>query len=50
MHAGETALDFVALAQGMSVPGRRVTSTWSFCRALVDGVAGQGPSLIEVVL
>ena len=42
------ALDFVALAKGMGVPGRAVTSVDDFVKALADAVAEPGPRLIEV--
>jgi acetolactate synthase-1/2/3 large subunit len=41
-------LDFVALAKGMGVPGRAVTSADDFNKALEEANATQGPSLIEV--
>ncbi|NRB04133.1 MAG: acetolactate synthase large subunit, partial [Rhodobacteraceae bacterium] len=42
-------LDWVALAQGHGVPGRRADDMESFVSALQAGVQGDGPSLIEVV-
>ncbi len=44
------ALDWVALAKGMGVPARSVTSADEFNAALAWGNAAEGPSLIEVVL
>jgi acetolactate synthase-1/2/3 large subunit len=41
-------LDWVALAKGMGVPGRAVTTSDEFVKALAEGVAEQGPRLIEV--
>ena len=41
-------LDWVALAKGMGVPGLRVDDMDAFAKALSGGVAGSGPSLIEV--
>ncbi|QPF83541.1 acetolactate synthase large subunit [Bradyrhizobium genosp. L] len=41
-------LDFVALAKGMGVPGRAVTTVDAFNQALADAVAEPGPRLIEV--
>jgi acetolactate synthase-1/2/3 large subunit len=41
-------LDFVAMAKGMGVPGRAVTSADEFNKALEEANATQGPSLIEV--
>jgi acetolactate synthase-1/2/3 large subunit len=43
-------LDWVALAKGMGVPGRAVTTADEFNKALAEGVAEQGPRLIEVQL
>jgi acetolactate synthase-1/2/3 large subunit len=44
------ALDWVALAKGMGVPGRRVTSLDEFVSALRAGLGSGGPNLIEVPL
>ncbi|WP_076866132.1 acetolactate synthase large subunit [Bradyrhizobium mercantei] len=41
-------LDFVALAKGMGVPGRAVTTADEFNKALAEAVAEPGPRLIEV--
>ena len=41
-------LDFVSLAKGMGVPGRAVANVDDFVKALAEGVAEQGPRLIEV--
>jgi len=41
-------LDFVALAKGMGVPGRAVSTADDFNKALAEGVAEKGPRLIEV--
>jgi acetolactate synthase-1/2/3 large subunit len=43
-------LDFVALAKGMGVPGRRVTNAEDFAAALQNAAASQGPKLIEVMI
>jgi acetolactate synthase I/II/III large subunit len=45
---GHPDLDWVALAKGMGVPGRRVTSLDEFGVALRDGFECGGPTLIEV--
>jgi acetolactate synthase-1/2/3 large subunit len=42
------AIDFVALAKGMGVPGRAVTTADEFNKALEEAVAEPGPRLIEV--
>ena len=44
------ALDWVALAKGMGVPGRRATTTDEFIAAMRAGFAHRGPYLIEVVI
>ena len=41
-------IDFVALARGMGVPGRAVTTADEFNKALAEAVAEPGPRLIEV--
>ncbi len=41
-------LDFVALAKGMGVPGRRVANAEDFASALEAAMASAGPKLIEV--
>jgi acetolactate synthase-1/2/3 large subunit len=41
-------LDFVALAKGMGVPGRAVTTADDFVKALAEAIAEPGPRLIEV--
>jgi acetolactate synthase-1/2/3 large subunit len=41
-------LDWVALAKGMGVSGRAVTTADEFVKALAETVAEQGPRLIEV--
>jgi len=41
-------LDFVALAKGMGVPGRAVTTADEFNKALAEANAEAGPRLIEV--
>jgi acetolactate synthase-1/2/3 large subunit len=43
-------LDWVALAKGMGVPGRRVTDLDEFASALRAGLGSGGPNLIEVPL
>ncbi len=41
-------IDFVALAKGMGVSGRAVTSADEFNKALAEAIAEPGPRLIEV--
>jgi acetolactate synthase I/II/III large subunit len=43
-------LDFVALAKGMGVPGRRVSTLEEFAAALQSGFDSAAPNLIEVPL
>ncbi len=47
---GHPDLDWVHLAKGMGVPGTRVTSLAGFAKALLEGFASGGPTLIEVPL
>ena len=42
-------LDWVSLARGHGVPGTRAEDIDTFVKALKDGLASDGPSLIEVV-
>jgi acetolactate synthase-1/2/3 large subunit len=46
----DPVLDFVALAQGMGVPARRVESAEGLTGALAESFAEPGPSLIEIPL
>ena len=41
-------LDFVALAKGMGVPGRAVTTADELVAALSEAMPEKGPRLIEV--
>ncbi|MGH9706293.1 MAG: acetolactate synthase large subunit [Candidatus Acidiferrales bacterium] len=45
---GRPNLDWVSLARGMGVPALRATSLDIFAKALRDGLAASGPTLIEV--
>jgi acetolactate synthase-1/2/3 large subunit len=47
---GRPDLDWTLLAKGMGVPGIRVSSLDAFGKALRAGLAGEGPTLIEVLL
>ena len=44
------ALDWVALAEGQGVPGRKATTSEEFTAALKDAIKSDGPHLIEAVL
>jgi len=50
MQFGDPPLDFVALARGMGVPGRRVTQADALERALHEAFAGDGPFLIDAAI
>ncbi|MCJ7556050.1 MAG: acetolactate synthase large subunit [Gammaproteobacteria bacterium] len=43
-------LDWVAMAQGMGVPGRTASTVEEFTEALAEALARKGPSLIEAVV
>jgi acetolactate synthase I/II/III large subunit len=47
---GRPDLDWVSLAKGMGVPGRRLNSLEEFARELRNGFVSEGPSLIQVDL
>ena len=47
---GNPELDWVSLAKGMGVEGRRVETVDELVRAFRAGIAVRGPFLIEVVL
>lgn len=47
---GRPDIDWVSLANGMGVPGTRVSSLEGFAKALREGFDSGGPSLIEVPL
>ena len=47
---GRPDLEWVSLAKGMGVPGTRVNSLDGFVKALQNGFASKGPTLIEVPL
>jgi acetolactate synthase-1/2/3 large subunit len=47
---GRPDLDWVLLAKGMGVPATRVDSLDGFAKALREGFASEGPTLIEVPL
>jgi acetolactate synthase-1/2/3 large subunit len=50
LSLGNPDLDWVSLAKGMGVSGRRVETVDELVRAFRAGVAARGPFLIEVVL
>jgi acetolactate synthase I/II/III large subunit len=47
---GRPDLDWVHLGKGMGVPSTRVTSMEGFTKALREGLASDGPTLIEIPL
>ena len=50
LEIGRPDLDWLAMAKGMGVPGRRVTSLEDLADAIRRGMEGDGPNLIEVPL
>ena len=50
LDIGRPDLDFVALAKGLGVPGRRVSTLEEFATALQSGFESCAPNLIEVPL
>ena len=50
MRLDQPPLDFVALAQGMGIPGARPATAEEFVAQLRQGIQEPGPRLIEVVL
>ena len=50
LNIDRPSLDWLALAKGMGIPGRTVTTADEFSKALKDAVAEKGPRLIEVVI
>jgi acetolactate synthase-1/2/3 large subunit len=47
LHIGSPDLDFVKLAEGMGVPGRRVSNAAQLAAALSEGLRSRGPLLIQ---
>lgn len=50
LEIGRPDLDFVSLAKGLGVPGRRAATLEEFAALLGAGLASGGPNLIEVPL
>jgi acetolactate synthase-1/2/3 large subunit len=50
LDIGRPDLEWISLAKGMGIAGRRVTRLEDFAAALQHGLAGGAPNLIEVVL
>src|SRR5579863_3555446 len=50
LQIGRPDIDWVSLAKGMGVSGTRATSLDTFAKALREGFANEGPTLIEVSL
>jgi acetolactate synthase I/II/III large subunit len=48
LNIDQPTIDFVALAKGMGVPARAVTTADEFNKALEEAIAEPGPRLIEV--
>ncbi len=50
LDLGSPAIDFVQIAEGMGVPGRRVRTAEEFASALADAFAEPGPHLIDALV
>ncbi|MBO9352383.1 acetolactate synthase large subunit [Bordetella petrii] len=50
MDLDDPAIDWVSVAKGMGVPAARVDTVEGFIRSLREGLAGQGPMLIEALI
>ena len=50
LDLGRPTIDFVSVAEGMGVPGRRATTSEELAAALADAFAEPGPHLIEAVV
>jgi len=50
LDLSEPAIDFVSMAKGMGVPGRRVATAEEFNAALEKAVKTRGPYLIEAIV
>ncbi|OKH71454.1 hypothetical protein EB72_23340 [Mycobacterium sp. SWH-M1] len=50
LDLGSPAIDFVKIAEGLGVPGRRVSTAEEFAAALADALAEPGPHLIDAVV
>ena len=50
LEIGRPDLDWVGMARSMGVEGERARTAEEFCRAMRNGLAEQGPYLIEAVL
>jgi benzoylformate decarboxylase len=48
MDIEDPAIDFVALAQSMGVPARRITDSHDIGPALRESLASGGPKLLDV--
>ncbi|KMO67972.1 acetolactate synthase large subunit [Mycolicibacterium chlorophenolicum] len=50
LDLGSPAIDFVRIAEGLGVPGRRVRTAEELTAALVDAFAEPGPHLIDAIV
>ncbi|HUN60375.1 MAG TPA: acetolactate synthase large subunit [Candidatus Sulfotelmatobacter sp.] len=50
LEIGRPDLDWVSLARGMGVPAQRISSLDELVKALMQGFAADGPTLIEIPL
>jgi benzoylformate decarboxylase len=50
MEVTEPAIDYLAMAQSMGVPGQRITKAADIAPAIEAGIASGAPNLIEIVI
>jgi benzoylformate decarboxylase len=50
MEVMEPAIDYMAMAQSMGVPGRRVERAADIAPAIEAGIASRQPNLIEIII
>jgi benzoylformate decarboxylase len=50
MEVTEPAIDYLAMAQSMGLPGQRITSAADIAPAIEAGIATGAPNLIEIVI
>jgi benzoylformate decarboxylase len=50
MEVVEPAIDYLAMAQSMGLPGKRITAAADIAPAIEAGIASGLPNLIEVVI
>jgi benzoylformate decarboxylase len=50
MEVSQPAIDYLAMAQSMGLPGRRVERAADIAPAIEAGIASRQPNLIEVII